>query len=216
MVITQPKEEGLIIRVFAFFNLGWFFLLIICVVPLLLRTAIKGVSILYTPLFLVINSDPINHKLDLGTRLLEMQHDRTAVLKRSYAFLSIALFLLTLLLSGLVMKLHVALGDDVTPVFILLLETYLPPNLKMWQVANAVNGALFLYLTWLYAPQAARRLERGVWTPAEVRTYLDRLIGLQMVLSVYSVMCAIAIFANFFLHHQFPKRHWEWFPSVGL
>lgn len=56
------------------------------------------------------------------------------------------------------------------------------------------NGAMFFYLLLIYAPQAARRLEKGVWKPSKVRTFLYRWIGIQMSLSIYSTMCAIAIF----------------------
>jgi len=49
-----------------------------------------------------------------------------------------------------------------------------------------------------------------------VRLILDRVVGAQMVLSFYSTLCGIAIFANFVLHHKFPERHWQWFPTVDL
>jgi hypothetical protein len=204
----------LAISAFTFLFLGG--VLLLYIVPMLLRTAIKGVSILYAPLFFVINSDPINKKLDLGTRLVEMQHNNTALLKRAVAFFAIGSFLLTLLLSSLVQRAHDWIRPEATPVFILLVEYYFPPTLKAWQLASAVNGVLVLYLSWIYAPQAARRLERGIWQPSEVRTYLNRWIGVQMVLSIYSVICAVALFANFLLHHQFPARHWQWFPTVGM
>lgn len=194
----------------------WWVAMIIYLIPLIIRSAVKGVSILYTPLFLVINSDPINKKLDLGTRLVEMQHDNASILKRAFAFFAIGSFLLTILFSSLVTKAHDWIRPEATPVFILLAEYYFPPTMRVWQLVSAVNGALFLYLSWIYAPQAARRLEKGVWKTSDVKTYLNRWIGVQMVLSIYSVMCAVAIFANFLLHHQFPARYWQWFPTVGL
>jgi hypothetical protein len=190
-------------------------LVVLYIIPLLLRTAIKGVSILYTPLFLVINSDPINRTIDLGTRLVEMQHDNAAILKRAYALFAIASFVLTMFFSGLVIKAHEWISPESTPVFLLLAEYYFPPTLRAWQLASAINGAMFLYLSWIYAQRAARRLELGIWKPADVRAYVNKWVGVQMVLSIYSIMCAVAIFANFLLHHKFPERYWQWFPVVG-
>ena len=118
--------------------------------------------------------DPINRKLDPGTRLIEMQRDNAAVLKRGYAFFAIGSFALTVLFSGLVMKAREWVEPDATPVFILLAEYYFPPTMRVWQLVSAVNGALFFYLSILYAQQAARRLKRGIWQPSDVRTYLNR------------------------------------------
>jgi hypothetical protein len=87
--------------------------------------------------------------------------------------------------------------------------------MRSWQLVSMVNGLLFLYLSWFFAPKAANRLDRGIWKPADVRAYLNGWIGVQMVLSVYSVMCAVTIFVNYFLHNQFPPDHWQWFPMFG-
>jgi hypothetical protein len=120
------------------------------------------------------------------------------------------------LLSNLVAAAHDWIRPEASPVLMLLAEYYFPPTMRVWQLVSAINGAIFFYLSLIYAPKAARRLEKGIWKPSDVRTYLNRWIGLQMLLAIYSTMCAVAIFANFLLHHKFPERHWQWFPAVGF
>jgi hypothetical protein len=191
------------------------FIPLIYLIPLLLRTAVKGVSILYTPMFLVITSDPINRGVALGKRLVEMQHDNVAFLKRCVAVTVIALFLIAVLLPGPVARWHNEIRIEGSAVFVLLAEYFVPRELKFWVLVNALNGVLCLYLSWVYAQKADRRLREGGWTTRQVRTFLNGWIGFQMLLSIFAIVCAVAIFANYYLYHQPPARGWQWFPNAG-
>lgn len=183
--------------------------------PYTLRLAVKGAAVFFAPLFFVISSDPINVRISLTSRLRSIRTEPTSRLKLAYSLWSILALGFSLFFPTLVNAFHDWVAPYASGYFGVLSEFYIPPTVKMWQVASAANGVLFIYLYLVYAPRAAERLEEGVWRAKDVKFHLDCVVGIQMVLSVYSTVCGLAILAQFVMSHRFPAREWQWFPAVA-
>lgn len=213
-LLDMGNEKGIVSK---FFMRSFIILIfsLFYVVPYLLRFAVKGASILYAPLLAVIPSDPVNLYLGLSNRLKTIRRDPTAWLKIAYSLFSIASLILSYFFPIVVGALHDWLAQFASPYFQVVSEFYVPPAVKLWQVASAINGLLNLYLYCVYVPKASLRLSMGLDRIKDVKFHLDCIAGVQIVLSVYSTVCGIFLLANFVLHHHFPPRQWQWFPVVS-
>lgn len=188
---------------------------------LLQRLSFKSVAVLFLPLLFVVNSDVIRPDLKVADRLKEFAQDNASRLKAAWSILMVVVVGGSLALQNFAATLYTLGEEHLSVVGRTLCEYYVPPGglvtVKVWQLASLVNAVIFLYMFLIYVPRMIRRSRfepPGRFVPA-VKTILWRVDVVTICLSLYALVCGLAIVLAFVITHHFPKKQFQFFPVVG-